>query len=531
MGLQSDLPLEGEDDLIHNNSSKKETRIMPRNIIIFDTTLRDGEQVPGAKLNAHQKLEIAHQLARLGVDVIEAGFPASSPGEKEAVALVAKEVRGCTINGLARTIIKDIDDVWDAVQYAEHPRIHVFLGSSDIHLQKKLRMDREKGLEMAVEAVRYARNLCPEIEYSTEDASRTEFEYLCRIIEAVIEAGAAVVNIPDTVGYATPQQFGDLIRRIRCTVPNIDKVILSVHCHNDLGLGTANTLAAIQNGAQQVEVTVNGIGERAGNTSLEEIVMALKTRKDVFDATTRIQTREIFKTSRMVSRLMNIPVQPNKAIVGSNAFAHSSGIHQDGILKDRATYEIMRPEDVGIKEHSIILTARSGRHAVRHRLQQMGYHLADPIFEKVFNRFIEVADRKKEISDEDLESIVDIEISKAPEVYRFVKLQVVCGSGVMPISAVTLQKNGETLSDSASGNGPVDATFNCIDRITGVKCTLLEFDLHAVTKGKDAIGEALVKVEHNGRIFTGRGASPDVIEASARAYLNAINRSFVNNTH
>jgi len=529
MGLESDLSREGEDDLLQNNFSTKETYAMPRNIMIFDTTLRDGEQVPGAKLNAHQKLEIAHQLARLGVDVIEAGFPTSSPGEKEAVTLVAKEVKECAINGLARTIKKDIDDVWDAVQHAEHPRIHVFLGSSDIHLERKLRVDRDKGIEMAVDAVRYARNLCPEVEYSTEDASRTEFEYLCRIIEAVIDAGAMVVNIPDTVGYAIPDQFGDLIRRIRGTVPNIDKAILSVHCHNDLGLATSNTLAAIKNGVQQVEVTVNGIGERAGNTSLEEVVMALKTRRDIFDATTRIKTEEIFKTSRMVSRLMNIPVQPNKAIVGSNAFAHSSGIHQDGILKDRATYEIMRPEDVGIKEHAFVLTARSGRHAVRHHLEQMGYHMADTLFEKIFHRFLDVADRKKDISDNDLESIVDIEISKAPEVYRFVKLQVVSGSGVTPISAVTLQKNGETLTDSASGNGPVDATFNCIDRITGVKFTLLEFDLRAVTKGKDAIGEALVRVEHNAKILTGRGASPDVIEASARAYLNAINRSLFNN--
>jgi len=533
MGLESDLPPGGEDDLLQTDTSqfKKERHAMPTNIMIFDTTLRDGEQVPGAKLNPQQKLEIAHQLARLGVDIIEAGFPASSPGDKAAVAQIAKEVRGCTVAGLARIIKQDIDDVWDAVQFAERPRIHVFLGSSDIHLQSKLRMDREKGIEMAVEAVRYSRNLCPDVEYSTEDASRSDFEYMCRVIEAVIEAGAAVVNIPDTVGYAFPDQFGDMIRRIRSTVPNIDKVILSVHCHNDLGLGTANTLAAIQNGARQVEVTVNGIGERAGNTAMEEIVMALRTRRDIFDATTRIQTKEIFKTSRMISRLMNIPVQPNKAIVGSNAFAHSSGIHQDGILKDRATYEIMRPEDVGIKEHAFVLTARSGRHAVRHHLEQKGYHLAEPLFEKVFTRFLDVADRKKEISDDDLESIVDIEISKAPEVYRFVKLQVISGSGVTPISAVTLQKNGETLTDSASGNGPVDATFNCIDRITGFKCTLLEFDLRAVTKGKDAIGEAMVRVEHNGKTITGRGASPDVIDASARAYLNAINRSFVNNMH
>lgn len=497
---------------------------MARKIYIFDTTLRDGEQVPGAKLNEYQKLELARQLARLGVDIIEAGFPCSSPGDFNAVKLVAENVKGPVITALARTLKEDIDILWEAIKKAEHPRIHMVLGASDIHMQRKLRMDRKKALHMGVEAVKYARNFCPEIEYSTEDASRSDFDYLCRIIDAVIDAGATVVNIPDTVGYATPQEFGDLIRRIRNTVPNIDKVMLSAHCHNDLGLATANTLAAIEAGVQQVEVTINGVGERAGNTSLEEVVMALKVRKDYYDAYTDINTKEILRTSRMASRLMKIPVQPNKAIVGANAFAHSSGIHQDGVLKDRITYEIISPEEVGADRSAIILTARSGRHAVRHRLEELGYQLSDAIFEKVFQRFLAVADRKKEITDEDLESILETELARVPEIYSLQKIQVICGTDTMPVAAITLQKNGETLSDTAKGNGPVDATFKCIERITGLECKLLEFDLKAVTKGKDALGEALVRIEHDGRIQTGRGTSPDIVEASARAYLNAINR-------
>ena len=327
-----------------------------RKITIFDTTLRDGEQVPGAKLNAKQKLEIALQLEKLGVDVIEAGFPCSSPGDAQAVKMVAREVKKPIIAGLARAVQQDIDICWESVREAEQPRIHVFLGSSDIHVQKKLRMDRDKARELAVESVKYAKNLCPDVEYSTEDASRTDFEYLCRVIDEVIKVGATTINVPDTVGYATPDEFGDLILRLRENIPALDKVTLSVHCHNDLGLAVANSVTAVRNGAQQVECTINGIGERAGNASMEEIVMTLRTRPTVFQAHTDINTKEIYRTSRMVSRLMNIPVQPNKAIVGANAFAHSAGIHQDGILKDRSTYEIMRPEDVGIKEHTMVLT-------------------------------------------------------------------------------------------------------------------------------------------------------------------------------
>jgi len=500
-----------------------------RKIKIFDTTLRDGEQVPGAKLNAKQKLEIALQLERLGVDVIEAGFPCSSPGDAQAVKNVAQQVKKSTIAGLARAVQQDIDICWESVRQAESPRIHVFLGSSDIHVQKKLRMDREKAMNLAVESVKYAKSFCSDVEYSTEDASRTDFEYLCRVIEAVIKVGATTINVPDTVGYATPDEFGDLIIRLRESVPALDKVTLSVHCHNDLGLAVANSVTAILNGAQQVECTINGIGERAGNASLEEIVMTLRTRPTVFQAHTDINTKEIYRTSRMVSRLMNIPVQPNKAIVGSNAFAHSSGIHQDGILKDRRTYEIMKPEDVGIKEHTMVLTARSGRAAVRHKLKELGFDLEKEMFEKVFQRFINVADRKKEITAKDLSSIVEVEISKVPETYIFLGMQIMSGNQTTPLSSVRLKKGDDLITDAAIGNGPVDATYRCIERLVGHQGKLLDYDLKSITTGKDALGEAMVRVEIEGRVYSGLGTSPDVIEASARAYLNAFNRFFANN--
>jgi 2-isopropylmalate synthase len=499
---------------------------MSRKIHIFDTTLRDGEQVPGAKLNKRQKLEIAEQLARLGVDVIEAGFPCSSPEDFQAVKAVAEQVKGPIIAGLARAVAQDIDIAWEAVRHAERPRIHVFLGSSDIHLQKKLRTDRESALEQAVWAVTYAKKYCNDVEYSTEDASRTDFDYLCRVVEAVIKAGATVVNIPDTVGYAIPEEFGEMIRRLRERVPALDNVILSVHCHNDLGLAVANTLAAVKNGADQVECTINGIGERAGNAALEEIVMAIKIRPEHYNAYTEIKTQEIYRTSRMVSRIMNIPVQPNKAIVGSNAFAHSSGIHQDGILKDRRTYEIIRPEDVGIKDHKLVLTARSGRAALRHQLGLLGYVLPEEQFERVYQRFLNVADRKKEVSSEDLISIVEIELTKVPETYSFHSIQIMSGNTITPIASVTLIKGEEYISEAATGNGPVDAVFKCIEKIVKKSARLRDYDLKAVTTGTDALGEAMVRVEIEGTIYSGLGTSPDVIEASARAYLNAFNRYF-----
>ena len=503
-------------------------RTMSRKIHIFDTTLRDGEQVPGAKLNKKQKIEIAEQLAKLGVDIIEAGFPCSSPEDLKAVQAISEVVKGPVIAGLARALKEDIDIAWEAVRGAERPRIHVFLGSSDIHLQKKLRRDRETALEMAVEAVRYAKKLCEDVEYSTEDASRTDFDYLCRVVGGAIKAGATVINIPDTVGYAIPDEFGDLIKRLKERVPGLDHVVLSVHCHNDLGLAVPNSLAAVRNGANQVECTVNGVGERAGNASLEEIVMILKTRQAFFQAHSEVKFQEIYRTSRLVSRIMNIPVQPNKAIVGSNAFAHSSGIHQDGILKDRATYEIMKPEDLGIREHKIVLTARSGRAALRHRLTALGYDLSAEDLEKVYRRFLNVADRKKEISSKDLASIVEIELSKVPETFVFHNFQIMSGSSMTPLASVTLLKDGKERTDAATGNGPVDAVFNGIERIIEQQGILRDYDLKAVTMGKDALGEAMVRVEIAGTVYSGIGTSPDVIEASARAYLNAFNRFFAN---
>lgn len=501
---------------------------MSRKIHIFDTTLRDGEQVPGAKLNKKQKIEIAEQLARLGVDVMEAGFPCSSPEDLEAVKAISEVVKGPIVAGLARAVKEDIDIAWEAVRRAERPRIHTFLGSSDIHLQKKLRRDRDSALEMAVEAVRYAKRYCEDVEYSTEDASRTDFDYLCRVIDGAVKAGATVINIPDTVGYAIPDEFGDLIHRLKERVPALDHVILSIHCHDDLGLAVPNSLAAIKSGANQVECTVNGVGERAGNASLEEIVMILKTRHAVLQAHTDINIQEIFRTSRLVSRVMNIPVQPNKAIVGSNAFAHSSGIHQDGILKDRATYEIIKPEDLGIREHKIVLTARSGRAALRHRLIALGYDLSGDKFERVYKRFLNVADRKKEISSRDLTSIVEIEVTKVSETFTFHDFQIMSGSSMTPLASVTLLREGTKLTDAATGNGPVDAVFNGIERIVGRQGILRDYDLKAVTMGKDALGEAMVRVEIDGTVYSGIGTSPDVIEASARAYLNAFNRFFAN---
>ncbi len=502
---------------------------MSRKIHIFDTTLRDGEQVPGAKLNKRQKLEIAQQLAKLNVDVIEAGFPCSSPGDLEAVREISRQVKGGpVITALARAVKEDIDIAWEAVREAERPRVHVFLGSSDIHIQKKLRSDRNKALEMAVEAVKYARGLCPDVEFSTEDGSRTEFSFLCRIIDETIKAGAGVINVPDTVGYALPEEYGDLIRRLREAVPSLGGVLLSVHCHNDLGLAVANSMAAIRNGADQVECTINGIGERAGNASLEEIVMVLKTRFENYQAVTSIDTKEIYRTSRMVSRIMNVPVQPNKAIVGSNAFSHSSGIHQDGVLKDRTTYEIMKPEELGIRQQTIVLTARSGRAALRHRLTALGFSLDPETFERVYNRFIDVADRKKEIGAQDLQAIVEIEVSKVPETYKMHTMQIMSGNRMVPLASVTLEKDGQLFTDAATGNGPVDAVFKGIERITGVTGKLCDYDLKAVTMGTDALGEAMVRVEIGETIYSGIGTSPDVIEATARAYLNAYNRYFAN---
>lgn len=502
---------------------------MSRKIHIFDTTLRDGEQVPGAKLNKRQKLEIAHQLAKLGVDIIEGGFPCSSPGDLAAVQAIAREVRGPVIAALARAVQTDIDAAWEAVREAERPRIHVFLGSSDIHLQKKLRRDRGMALQMAVNAVRHAKVFCQDVEFSTEDGSRTDFEFLCRIIDATIKAGATVINVPDTVGYAVPEEYGDLIHRLRENVPALDAITLSVHCHNDLGLAVANSLTAIKNGATQVECTVNGIGERAGNASLEEIVMVLKTRF-ANEVHTGINTKEIYRTSRMVSRLMNIPVQPNKAIVGGNAFTHSSGVHQDGVLKDRNTYEIMKPEDLGISQRGIILTARSGRSGLMWALDDLGFSVDkdSEVFERIYNRFISIADQKTEVAPEDVRLIAEIEIHQVPETYKICYLHINTGLGIIPTAVIGLERNGAQETKTGQGNGALDAASNAIEKITGVKGKVLDHYQRSVTAGKDALAETVAQVEINGTVYSGIGTTPDTATVLIYAYLNAINRYLAN---
>ena len=503
---------------------------MARRIIIFDTTLRDGEQCPGASLTPQEKLEIAKQLARLGVDVIEGGFPIASAGDAQAVKMIAQTVKGPTIAALARSLPADIDAAAAALAPAKHKRIHVFLATSPIHRKYKLRKAREEILRQAVWAVGYAKQFSRDVEFSPEDASRTEPEFLHQVIEAVIKAGATTVNIPDTVGFAIPDEFGRLIRGIVERVPNIERARISVHCHNDLGLSVPNSLAAIVNGAGQVECTVNGIGERAGNASLEEIVMSLKVRPDFYQATTGIDTRQITKTSRLVSTLTGIVVQPNKAIVGDNAFRHESGIHQDGVLKHRATYEIMRPQDVGLGESKLVLGKLSGRHAFAKRMTTLGFRLSKNDLDRAFARFKDLADKKKEIFDGDLVAIVEDELPAAHETYKLAYVHTASGSDTVPTATIRLAKEGKELQDAACGDGPVDACYKTIDRLTGLSPELIDYSLHSVTKGKDALGEVVVRLRHHGMEVTGRGASTDIIEASAKAYLNAVNKLLSSST-
>ena len=493
-------------------------------IIIFDTTLRDGEQSPGASLEKEEKLEIARQLAVLGVDVIEAGFPVSSQGDFEAVKLVASKVKGPAICGLARCIEKDINAAAASVKPARHPRVHVFLATSKIHMKYKLKKAEDEILRLAVWGVKYARNLIDDIEFSPEDASRSEKQFLYRVIEAVIDAGARTINIPDTVGYAMPEQYGELIRDIKNNVPNINKAVISVHCHNDLGLAVSNSLSAVKNGAGQVECTINGIGERAGNAALEEIVMAIKTRKDFFNATTDINTKEICRVSHLVSSLTGVIVQRNKAIVGMNAFAHESGIHQDGILKERGTYEIMQPEDVGFGESRLILGKHSGRHAFGARLAKLGYKLSEQQLEKAFEAFKALADKKKEVFDDDLRAIVEEQARPAVEVYKLQCFEVMTGTNVEPKALVRLRYRGKSYEASARGDGPVDACYNAIDKIAKLRGKLTDYSVRSVTSGKDALGEVSIKVVFKGRIVSGRAADTDIIQASVKAYLNAVNK-------
>jgi 2-isopropylmalate synthase len=494
-------------------------------LIIFDTTLRDGEQSPGASMNLAEKLEIAQALKDLGVDIIEAGFPIASPGDFEAVQAIARQVEGPTICGLARCNAEDIDRAWEALRECPKPRIHVFLATSAIHREFKLRMAKEEIVRRAIEGVQRAKEYCDDIEFSPEDAARTELDFLTEVVEKAIEAGATTVNIPDTVGYAMPVQYAAAIRHLKQNVRGIDKAVISVHCHNDLGLAVANSLAALKEGARQVECTINGLGERAGNCALEEIVMAVKTRADYFNIETRINTRRIHPTSRLVAHVTGIAVQRNKAIVGQNAFAHEAGIHQDGMLKERRTYEIMRPEDVGLTKTELVLGKHSGRHALRDRVVELGYHLDDAQLERVFEGFKVLADRKKVIYDADIEVLAEAQIHHGPALWTLESFHTSAGTGAMPMAAVCLQHvDGHKIHDAACGDGPVDAIFQTIERITGMETQLRDFQIKSVTGGEDAQGEVRVEVEHNGRSQRGQAVSTDIIEASAQAFLQAINR-------
>ncbi len=503
---------------------------MSEKVIIFDTTLRDGEQCPGASMNLREKMEVARQLARLKVDVIEAGFPIASEGDFQAVRQIATEIKGPIICGLARCTEKDIATAAEAVKPAgDRARVHVFLATSKIHREHKLRKAEDEILRLAEEGVRQARSLCDDVEFSPEDASRTEPEFLARVVERVIAAGARTINIPDTTGFAVPTQFADLISYLFANTPNIHEAIISVHCHNDLGMAVANSLTAVQAGARQVECTVNGIGERAGNAALEEVVMALKTRQDYFDTVhTEVSTRELVKTSRLVSRMSGLHVARSKAIVGENAFAHSSGIHQDGILKKRETYEIMDPREVGWGDTELPLTKHSGRHAVAVRLEGLGYSLSEEELRSVFARFKDIGDKKKFVYDDDLSALVEDSISDADGGGFIMEyLHVTSGSTTVPTATVRLRKGqDDPLQDSSPGNGAVDAAMKAIDRILQRRGHLVAYQVEAVTQGKDALGEVTLKVDFgDSRLVTGKGASTDVVEASARAYLNAVNRS------
>jgi 2-isopropylmalate synthase len=494
-------------------------------LIIFDTTLRDGEQSPGASMNLAEKLEVAHALKDLGVDIIEAGFPIASPGDFEAVQAIARQVEGPVICGLARCNPDDIERAWEALREARRPRIHVFLATSAIHREFKLHMAKEEIIRRAIEGVRRAKGHCDDIEFSPEDASRTELDFLAEVVERAVEAGATTINIPDTVGYAVPSQYASAIRHLRQQVRGIENVVLSVHCHNDLGLAVANSLTALKEGARQVECTINGLGERAGNCALEEVVMAVKTRGDYFGLQSSIRTQRLWPTSRLVAHVTGIAVQRNKAIVGQNAFAHEAGIHQDGMLKERTTYEIMRPEDVGLTQTQLVLGKHSGRHALRDRVVALGYHLDDTQLQDVFEAFKVLADRKKVVYDADIEALAEAQIHSGPVLWTLESFHTSAGTGTLPMAAVRLvHVDGRKVEEAACGDGPVDALFTSIERITGVEVQLRDYQVRSVSVGEDAQGEARVVVEHNGRTQRGHAVSTDIIEASAQAFLQAINR-------
>jgi len=497
---------------------------MTERVLVFDTTLRDGEQSPGASMTISDKMMLAQQLERLRVDVIEAGFPISSDGDFESVRSIAEKIRTITIAGLARASKLDIDRCWDAVKTAAKPRIHVFIATSDIHLKYKLKKSRDEVLAEARQAVSYAKSLCSDVEFSAEDSTRSDLPFLCQVVEAVIDAGATVVNIPDTVGYTIPAEYAERIQYLMSHVPNIGRAILSVHCHNDLGLAVANSLTAIQHGVRQVECTINGIGERAGNASLEEIAMALRTRKDLFGIETGINTQEIFPSSAMLTNLTGMIVQPNKAIVGRNAFAHEAGIHQDGVIKEKLTYEIMRPEDVGIKESKLVMGKHSGRHALKKKYQELGFDLNNAELEKAYVLLKKVADKKKEVFDEDLIVTVRDALRITPIVYKVKNIQSIAGNQVIATATILLEKEGSFFQDSSTGDGPVDAVVKAVNRITGMEGKVVEYTVRSVTGGADSVGEVFMKVDFGKASFIGKAASLDIVDASARAYVDAVNK-------
>lgn len=496
---------------------------MSEKVYIFDTTLRDAEQVPGCQLNTIEKIEVARQLEKLGVDIIEAGFPISSPGDFNSVVEISKAVTRPVICALTRAVKKDIDVAAKSLEFAKRGRIHTGIGTSTYHIYEKLRMTPETVIEQAVDAVKYARRFVDDVEFYAEDAGRTENEFLARVVEAVIAAGATVVNIPDTTGYCLPSEYGAKIAYLINNVPNIDKAVISTHCHNDLGMATANTLAAVENGARQMEVTINGLGERAGNTALEEVVMAIKCHKDL-DFEVGIDTRQIVATSRLVSNLMRVPVQPNKAIVGRNAFAHSSGIHQDGVLKSRETYEIIDPEDVGVDQSSIVLTARSGRAALKHHLSEIGYTPEGEELDDIYQRFLDLADKKKMVTTRDLEVLAGTAVSRRRMSIQLTGLQVVCGKSSIPTATVQISFDGDTFTETACGNGPVDAAITAVKNITKRRVHIEEFLVQAITRGSDDMGKVHIQISHKGKVYHGFGASTDIVTASVESFIDAISK-------
>jgi 2-isopropylmalate synthase len=497
---------------------------MSTDVKIFDTTLRDGEQSPGATMNVAEKVRIAQQLEKLGVDVIEAGFPITSEGDYEAVKAISKVITHSEVAALARANPQDIDRAWEAVKTAKFPVIHTFISTSDIHLKYQIKKTKAEVIRITSQSVARAKRLTPEVEFSAMDATRSDVNFLAAVVEAAIRAGATRINIPDTVGYAIPSEFGELIRTLQHTVKGIEAITLSVHCHNDLGLAVANSIVAIQNGVRQVECTINGIGERAGNTSLEEVVMALRTRQDLIPLHTRINPKHIYATSRLISKITGMVVQPNKAIVGSNAFAHESGIHQDGVLKEKLTYEIMTPESVGIPKSSLVMGKLSGRHAFKERLKELGFRLSEGDFELAFKQFKQLADKKREIYDEDIESIVVEEILRMPRRFKLVYINVIAGNMTLPTATIKMEMDGKTIQEAGFGDGPVDATFKTIKKMTRTKSKLLQFAINAITGGTEAQGEVTVRLEEKGQAVIGQGADTDVIVASAKAYINALNK-------